>query len=71
LDRFIGAVNPFKTFPGRFNVRIPAELHASVVSAATAQGKSLNQWISEALEREVIGGSVEFSPSSPHSRPYQ
>lgn len=48
-------VEPFKTFSGRFNVRIPAELHASVVSAATAQGKSLNQWISEALEREVCG----------------
>lgn len=48
-------VEPFKTFSGRFNVRIPAELHASIVSAATAQGKSLNQWISEALEREVCG----------------
>lgn len=48
-------VEPFKTFSGKFNVRIPAELHASIVSAATAQGKSLNQWIAEALGREVRG----------------
>ena len=48
-------VEPFKTFSGKFNVRIPADLHASIVSAATAQGKSLNQWIAEALDREVCG----------------
>ncbi len=47
-------VEPFKTFSGKFNVRIPAELHADIVSAATANGKSLNQWISEALSREVM-----------------
>ena len=46
-------VEPFKTFSGKFNVRIPAELHADIVSAATANGKSLNQWICEALSREV------------------
>jgi predicted HicB family RNase H-like nuclease len=39
-------VEPFKAFSGKFNVRIPAELHAEIVSAATANGKSLNQWIS-------------------------
>lgn len=48
-------IEPFKAFSGKFNVRIPAELHASIVSAATAQGKSLNQWIAEALGREVCG----------------
>ena len=42
-----------KAFSGKFNVRIPAHLHADIVSAATAQGKSLNQWITEALSREV------------------
>lgn len=46
-------IAPFKSFSGKFNVRIPAELHASIVNAATANGKSLNQWISEALSREV------------------
>ncbi len=46
-------VEPFKTFSGKFNVRIPADLHANIVNAASASGKSLNQWISEALSREV------------------
>ena len=46
-------VEPFKAFSGKFNVRIPTELHAEIVSAAAANGKSLNQWISETLSREV------------------
>lgn len=46
-------LEPFKTYSGKFNVRIPAELHANIVNAASASGKSLNQWISEALAREV------------------
>ena len=44
-------VEPFKNFSGKFNVRIPAPLHAEIVSAAEAAGKSLNQWITEALDR--------------------
>lgn len=44
-------VEPFKSFSGKFNVRIPTELHAKIVSAAN--GKSLNQWTSETLSREV------------------
>jgi predicted HicB family RNase H-like nuclease len=46
-------IEPRKAFSGKFNVRIPANLHADIVSAATAQGKSLNQWVAEALSREV------------------
>ena len=46
-------IDPFKSFSGKFNVRIPADLHASIVSTAAAQGKSINQWIGETLSREV------------------
>ena len=46
-------IEPFKSFSGKFNVRIPAELHATIVAAAAAQGKSLNQWISDVLDKEV------------------
>ena len=46
-------IEPLKTFSGKFNVRIPAELHANIVNNASASGKSLNQWITEALSREV------------------
>jgi len=46
-------VAPHKSFSGRFNVRVPPELHAQITMAATATGKSLNQWIVETLNREV------------------
>ncbi len=46
-------MKPHKTFSGKFNVRIPPHLHADIVSAAKAKGKSLNQWITDALSREI------------------
>ena len=44
---------PLKRFSGKFVVRVPAELHERVTEAATAEGVSLNQWVKQALEREV------------------
>lgn len=44
---------PFKRFSGKFVVRVPADLHERVTEAATAEGVSLNQWVKQALEREV------------------
>ena len=46
-------IDPVKTFSGKFNVRVPPELHAELVLVATAEGKSLNQWVVEALDREA------------------
>ena len=46
-------VEPRKAFSGRFNVRIPPQLHADMAVAAAAAGKSLNQWVIEALDREA------------------
>jgi predicted HicB family RNase H-like nuclease len=46
-------IEPYKTFSGKFMVRIPTELHTEIAGAAAAEGKSLNQWITDALEREV------------------
>ena len=47
-------VEPRKTFSGKFNLRIPAQLHERIASVAAAEGKSLNQWVAEALEREAM-----------------
>ncbi len=44
---------PRKQYSGKFNVRIPAELHSGIVGAASAEGKSLNQWIHGVLEQAV------------------
>jgi predicted HicB family RNase H-like nuclease len=46
-------IEPKKSFSGKFNVRIPENLHADIVNAACAEGKSLNQWVVEALRREA------------------
>lgn len=44
---------PLKCYSGKFNVRLPAEVHASIVEAAAAEHKSLNQWVAEALADRV------------------
>ena len=47
-------VEPGRRYSGRFNVRISSELHANV--AAAAEGKSLNQWITDTLGDRVAPG---------------
>ena len=46
-------VEPKKAHSGKFNVRVPPRLHATIASAATAEGKSLNQWVVDALGQAV------------------
>ncbi|MCF6248946.1 MAG: type II toxin-antitoxin system HicB family antitoxin [Desulfobacula sp.] len=43
-------IEPKKKYSGKFNVRVPSNLHANIASAAMAEGKSLNQWIVDTLE---------------------
>ena len=46
-------IEPHKKFSGKFNVRLPSGLHAEIVGAAAATGKSLNQWVIDTLDRNV------------------
>ena len=46
-------IKPRKAYSGKFNVRITPELHATVVTVAAAEGKSLNQWVFDALDHAV------------------
>ena len=48
-------VEPRRQFSGKFNVRIPPDLHASIAAAAAADGKSLNQWVTDELRASVTG----------------
>ena len=41
---------PNKPYSGNLMLRVPAEVHAAVATAAEANGKSINQWASKALE---------------------
>ena len=44
---------PEMPFSGRLLVRVAPELHAKASVAAKSAGKSLNQWVAQALERAV------------------
>ena len=45
--------SPEKPYSGRFNVRIPPELHARAAHIAEAKGESLNELVRKAIEDEV------------------
>ena len=44
-------VEPHKEFSGKFNLRMPPELHAELVTTAVSEGKSLNQWVVSILSQ--------------------
>ena len=46
-------INPKKEYSGKFNLRIPPDLHSQIAARATAEHKSINQWVSEILKRSV------------------
>ncbi len=44
---------PNRPFSGQFRLRLPPELHARAAMAAESHGKSLNTWVSDAIERSI------------------
>ena len=48
-------VEPRKQFSGKFNVRIQPELHEAIAAAAAADGKRLDQWVTDELRACVAG----------------
>ncbi len=46
-------VEPRKEYSGKFNLRVSPQLHAAVVTKAAADGKSLNQWVADVLDRSL------------------
>ena len=45
--------DPLKSFKGSFNVRIEPNLHSRAFKKASLKGKSLNQFVQEAIEKEL------------------
>ena len=43
--------SPDKPFSGRIPLRVASSVHRAATAAAKAEGKSLNAWISETVER--------------------
>jgi len=48
-------IEPRRYYSGKFNVRIPPELHERLAIAAQAEGKSINTLAAEALASRVAG----------------
>jgi len=46
-------MSPIKQYSGKFNLRIPPRLHSEIAARASAEDKSINQWVSEALNNSV------------------
>ena len=46
----------FKSFKGSFNVRLNPELHSKAFEHATLEGKTLNQFVKEAIEQKLRTG---------------
>ena len=46
-------IEPRRNFSGKFNLRIPAELHEKLAIVAQAEGKSINTLAQEALLQRV------------------
>ena len=46
--------SPDKPFSGKFNVRIPPELHQKAFIMAKSHHESLNGWVIKAIEKSVV-----------------
>jgi predicted HicB family RNase H-like nuclease len=46
-------IEPRRNYSGKFNLRIPAELHEKLAIVAQAEGKSINTLAQEALRQRV------------------
>lgn len=58
LDVFLAVcrengIEPYRSYSGRFNIRIPTQLHERLTIVAEAEGKSLNALAQEALQKIV------------------
>ena len=48
-------IEPRRSYSGKFNLRIPPQLHEKLAITAQAEGKSINTLAQEALEYRVTG----------------
>ncbi|MDP3977600.1 MAG: type II toxin-antitoxin system HicB family antitoxin [Pseudomonas sp.] len=46
-------IEPLKHYSGKFQLRLPEDLHAEVAETAASLGVSLNQFVQQVLENEV------------------
>lgn len=50
-------ISPFREYSGKFNVRLTPEVHEAAVTYAAAKNQSLNEWVSNAIEKALESDS--------------
>jgi predicted HicB family RNase H-like nuclease len=53
-------VEPTKEYSGKFNLRVPTDLHAELALRAAAAGKSLNQWVADMLAQAIQMQTIRY-----------
>lgn len=48
-------ITPERTYSGRFNVRVPPQIHAIAAKIAASEQVSLNQLVADALNQKING----------------
>lgn len=46
-------IEPYRSFSGRFNLRLDPKMHEAAMLAAASENKSLNEWVADAIENAV------------------
>lgn len=46
-------INPKKEYSGKFNLRIPPNLHRDIAVKASSEEKSINQWVADKLSETL------------------
>ncbi|MYN08798.1 type II toxin-antitoxin system HicB family antitoxin [Pseudoduganella aquatica] len=59
-------IEPFKSFSGKFVLRVDPAVHEAAALAAAADGKSLNQWASDVLKISLE--AADNSYASPRAK---
>ena len=49
-------IKPEKPASGKLLLRVPPDIHSKAIVVAQASGKSLNQWVTDVIERAVTTG---------------
>lgn len=50
----VASKDPLKSYKGSFNVRVSSDLHKKASEIATFEGKTLNQFVQQAIEHECL-----------------
>lgn len=51
-------IEPYRSYSGRFNVRLDPETHEAAALAAAAADRSLNDWVAQAIRQATAADGV-------------